>query len=117
VNDIKKTNDTNETIAKNIKEITRQIQNAFPETKIYLQSLYPVNQGTFDAYKISRKRISEINTLLHSYCINTNITYIDMFSRLIDETGRLRKEFTIEGLHLNATGYKFVAEILRPYVE
>ena len=116
VNDIKKTRDTNEKIAENIKEITLQLRRTFPETKIYVQSLYPVNQRPFDTYKISGKRISEINVLLQSFCLNEDITYIDMLSHLIDETGQLQEEFTIEGLHLNSIGYRFVSEILHQYI-
>lgn len=45
------------------------------------------------------------------------ITYIDMFSKLIDGDGKLRKEHTLEGLHLNAAGYRFVADALSPYMQ
>jgi lysophospholipase L1-like esterase len=121
-NDINKTSDTNEVIAGNIREIITQIKDAVPETKIYLQSLYPVNRNgknsnRIDIYKLNNKRISTINLLLESLCHDESIVYIDMFSPLTDDNGQLREDFTIEGLHLNAAGYGFVTEILRPYVE
>ncbi|MDR0323739.1 MAG: GDSL-type esterase/lipase family protein [Treponema sp.] len=116
VNDTKKTNDSNETIAENIREIVFSIKNSNQETVIYLQSLYPVNQSRFDPYKISNNRISEINLLLKSLCDDVNILYIDMFSHLVDEYGQLRKEYTVDGLHLNAAGYRYVANILHQYI-
>ena len=116
VNDTKKTKGGNEKIVENIKDIVLQLRNVFPESKIYVQSLYPVNQGSFDAYKICNKRILDINVLLQSFCLNENIAYIDMFSQLVDETGRLREDFTFDGLHLNSAGYRFVADILYPYL-
>jgi len=121
-NDINKTSDTNEVIAGHIGEIVNKIRGAVPETKIYLQSLYPVNRNgknsnRIDIYKLNNKRINAINLLLKSFCYDENIEYIDMFSLLTDANGQLREEFTIEGLHLNATGYRFVTENLRPYVE
>jgi len=121
-NDINKTSDTNEVIAENIGEIIRQIREKVPQTKIYLQSLYPVNRNgknsnRMDIYKLNNKRIIAVNKLLESFCKSENIIYIDMFSQLTDKNGQLYEEFTIEGLHLNAAGYRFIAEILRPYVE
>jgi lysophospholipase L1-like esterase len=106
-NDINKTNDSNETIVKNIEEIIRQLRNVFPDTKIYVQSLYPVNpngknSNRIDIFKLNNKRICAINVLLESFCLNEGITYIDMFSQLTDKYGQLRETFTIEGLHLNA---------------
>jgi lysophospholipase L1-like esterase len=121
-NDINKTGDANDVIAKHIMEIVNQIKETVPETKIHLQSLYPVNRNgknsnRIDIYKLNNKRISEINMLLKSLCYDENIEYIDMYSLLTDVNGQLREDFTIEGLHLNAAGYKFVTEILRHYIE
>jgi len=121
-NDINKTNDKDEVIAGNIKEIARKIRNVIPNTKIYIQSLYPVNpdgknSSRLDIGKITNERVSSINLLLKDFCDAEGYIYIDMFSRLIDTNGQLREEYTIEGLHLNAAGYRFVAQALRPYFE
>jgi len=121
-NDINKTSDSNEIITENIMEIIKHIKEKVPQTKIYLQSLYPVNRNgknsnRIDIYKLNNKRIGAINLLLESFCHNEGIVYIDMFSKLTDEKGQLREDFTIEGLHLNAAGYRFVTEMLRPYLE
>jgi len=120
-NDINKTNDLNEVIVGNIKDIIYQIRNVIPDTTVYLQSLYPVNpsgknSSRIDIFKLNNERISSINLLLENICNGEDIIYIDMFSQLTDKSGQLYEEFTIEGLHLNAAGYGFVAEALRPYV-
>lgn len=122
VNDINKTGETNEAIVENIREIIKRIRNVIPDVKIYVQSLYPVNKYGKNSrrthvFKLDNKRIIAINQLLESFCSSEHIVYIDMFSRLTDKNGELYEEFTIEGLHLNAAGYRFIAEILRPYVE
>ncbi len=121
-NDVNKTNDTNEVIVDNIKDIVRQIKTAIPDTTVYVQSLYPVNRNGKNSslvsiFKLTNERLSAINLLLESFCNSEGIAYIDMFSQLIDEKGQLREDFSIEGLHLNEAGYRFVAEVLRPYVE
>jgi lysophospholipase L1-like esterase len=55
--------------------------------------------------------------LQKSLCNDVNIMYIDMFSHLADEHGQLRKGYTVDGLHLNAAGYRFAAEVLHQYLE
>jgi len=121
-NDVNKTNNTNEVIVDNIKDIVRQLKTVIPNTTVYVQSLYPVNQSgknssRISIYKLTNERLSAINLLLRSFCGSEGIIYIDMFSQLIDEKGQLREEFSIEGLHLNEAGYRFVADVLRPYIE
>ena len=121
-NDVNKTNDSNEVIVDNIKDIVRHIKNGVPNAAIYVQSLYPVNRNGKNSSrivisKLTNERTSAINLMLESLCRSEDIVYIDMFSRLIDEKGQLREEFTIEGLHLNAAGYRFATEALRPYLE
>jgi len=121
-NDVNKTNDKNGVIVENIKDIVRQLRRVIPNTTVYVQSLYPVNRNgknssRISIFKLTNERLSAINLLLESFCNSEGIVYIDMFSQLIDEKGQLREEFSIEGLHLNEAGYRFVAEVLRPYVE
>jgi len=121
-NDVNKTSDKNEVIVENIKDIVRQLKTVTPNTTVYVQSLYPVNRNgknssRISIFKLTNKRLSAINLLLESFCSSEGIIYIDMFSQLVDEKGQLREEFSIEGLHLNEAGYRFVAEVLRPYVE
>jgi lysophospholipase L1-like esterase len=114
VNDIVKTNDTNETIASNIIKIVRRIKTINPGTTIYVQSLYPARPNI--SYNLPNERIRAINVLLESYCNDEEIIYIDVHSKLIDTAGQLREEFTVDKVHLNAVGYRYVAEILRPYI-
>ena len=43
--------------------------------------------------------------------------FLDVNRGLTDEKGRLKKEFTVEGIHMYANGYRVVLENLRPYLE
>ncbi|MCL1919364.1 MAG: GDSL-type esterase/lipase family protein [Peptococcaceae bacterium] len=120
-NDVNKTKDSHETIAQNIQDIISTIKTNAPETIIYVQSLYPVNRDSpksnpLEIGKLSNKRIVEINSLLASVCETEQVIYLDLFSHLVDDLGNLREEYTIEGLHLNAQGYKAVAELLRQHI-
>lgn len=42
--------------------------------------------------------------------------YIDINAKLKDNLGRLRAEFTIEGMHINEDGYRAIYEDIMAYV-
>ncbi|HIX76395.1 MAG TPA: lysophospholipase, partial [Candidatus Fusicatenibacter merdavium] len=42
--------------------------------------------------------------------------YIDVNTGLTDERGMLKKEFTIDGIHMYANGYRIVLENMKPYL-
>lgn len=89
---------------------------------IYLISLYPVNKKkSIFSFAFVRSRnnnnIKKINIDLLNYCNNHNITFINMYNHLIDTNDNLKKEYTVEGLHINFEGYKVITNILIPYLE
>jgi len=119
-NDFKYKN-TSENIVSSIIKILETIKNHLPDVKLYLISLYPINDKVKHYSKVftGRRKNSEIikiNSLLKTYCEYHEITYIDMYNHLIDENGNLIKEYTVEGLHINFEGYSKITEILLPYV-
>jgi len=110
------------TIVANIKEILTKLQAGIPNVQLYLISLYPVNAFAviFSAFFVRNRRnkdLQRINVELEAFCIENNIKYINVFDRLTDENGRLKKEYTVEGLHVSYDGYKVISEILEPYLK
>ena len=110
-------------IINNIIKIINNIKKKRPKTKIYIESIYPVN-NTNDS-KINHatvgirnnKRIIKLNKKIKAYCDKNNYTYIDVYSNLVDKDGNLKIEYTEEGLHLTNLGYLKVTKILYPYLE
>lgn len=110
-------------IINNITKIINNIKKKRPKTKIYIESIYPVN-NTNDS-KINHatvgirnnKRIIKLNKKIKAYCDKNNYTYIDVYSNLVDKDGNLKIEYTEEGLHLTDLGYLKVTKILYPYLE
>lgn len=100
-----------------------QIADSFPHAKVYISSLYPVNRGAhlfvskIVCIKETNKRVLAVNEALKARCEEKGYTYIDVYPHLTDAVGNLRKEFTMEGLHLTAEGYCVVADMYRPYIE
>ena len=62
--------------------------------------------------------ITKTNILIENIAIKKGLVFIDLTKTLADEnTGKLKKEFTNDGLHLTGNGYKAWIEKIRPYVE
>lgn len=123
VNDLAKNGDNAITDAyNNIVKIIEHLQRELPDTKINVVSLFPVNRKKsktatiFTMQARNNIRISNLNNKLNNYCYTNNITFIDIYTHLLDENKNLRKDFTIEGLHLNFNGYKAVSQVLFPYI-
>lgn len=111
-----------EYITKNIKKIVEQIKKKRPYTKIYIESLYPVNNTDdekVDKDKVKDRKnedIKKINNNLKEYCKKNNYTYINMYDELTDKDGNLKLDYTKEGLHMSDEGYKVVTKKLKKYI-
>lgn len=114
---------TSDDIAENIKKIIESIKQNTTNCKIYVESIYPINNT--DNEKIeksmvdnrSNTKIKEINKKIEEYTKDNDITYIDLYSKLEDEEGNLKLEYTKEGLHISEEGYKVITEELKKYMK
>lgn len=105
----------------NIIKIIEEIQINLPYCKLFVISLYPVNSKAFLYAKLmtgprKNKDILEINRLLEMFCNEQNIPFIDVHPFLTDQDGNLKKEYTIEGLHISFAGYLAITKVLTPYI-
>ncbi|MEG0025695.1 MAG: GDSL-type esterase/lipase family protein [Bacilli bacterium] len=108
---------SNDSILKNIKQIVANIDKK--NTKIYIESIYPINENkkNYFSYKNkTNKNIQKLNIKLKKYCTLNNIVYIDVYNELLDKKGNMALKYTKDGLHLTNEGYKKVTEILLPYI-
>lgn len=105
-----------EEVANNIEKIIDQIKENRPYAKIYVESILPINETM--RYKDGRdnKTIVETNNLIQKICTEKSISYIDIYSKLIDEEKRLNKKYTDDGLHLNSLGYVKMTNQIMPYL-
>jgi len=104
-----------EVIIKNYKRIVAVIREASPKTKIYFQSILPVNES-FEKLKGHYKRaneIPEINNFLREWTKEQGIGYVDLFSAMADENDRLKASYTWDGIHLTLEGYRKWVEVLK----
>lgn len=100
-----------------VMSIIRQVS---PSTRLYVQSLLPVDTSKGKWQRLSGKDsdIPTVNALLSDYCRANGITYIDLYSKFVRHgTYAMRRELTVDGLHLTRQGYKLWAFELRRYLQ
>lgn len=107
-NDIYQLNDENidEYVERYVKAVL-----AVPSLKTYLFCIFPRND--YDDYSTAvNKFIQILNRKIHEKLQGTDIVYLDVFNRLLQD-GRLNPELTLDDLHLNGKGYSILTEALK----
>lgn len=118
VNDISR-NVPSHLILKNYNKILQRIKSHTPHTKIYIQTLLPVN-NTFTRYPNhynKNEEIAAVNRGLKELAEKEKVELIDLHPHFLDYENRLCKKYTEEGLHLNSSGYLLWAKILTPFLK
>jgi lysophospholipase L1-like esterase len=118
VNDLSR-NMTPDQVADNYRKILERVKNESPRTKVYVESVLPVNPATGMALNHTNKtpQIMELNGKLKEMAAGFGYTYIDLFSVLADENNHLPRKCSIDGLHLTYEGYRLWVEAIKPYVK
>lgn len=104
-------------------EILTTIEEKVPGVKIYLMAYYPVNyeaatEQMKECLKIrTNEKINLANEEVKKLAAKHNQFYIDVNRNLKDEQGRLKAEYTIEGMHIREDGYRAIYEDVMRYVK
>ena len=113
---------TPEYVSNNIFSILETFLDKTPDTKIFIQTILPVNDkiyteenGFFPNHAVPlSKQILDINSLLKEKSMSRPFMLIDLHSAFIDDNGLLDEKFTTDGVHLSGSGYdnwvKFIHE-------
>ncbi|MGN0597576.1 MAG: GDSL-type esterase/lipase family protein [Ruminiclostridium sp.] len=107
----------------NYDKILTIIEENVPGVEIYLMAYYPVNyeaaaENMKECLKVrSNEKIILANKEVEKLAAKHKQHYIDINDNLKDDKGRLKAEYTIEGLHINETGYRAIFPQLLKYIE
>ncbi len=114
INDMKR-GTPQEVILNNHKRIIAKIKKASPATKVYVQSILPVNKKMLPASyeKLSNANILEMNVQLKSICEAQGLTYVNLHEVFAGVDGELKGELSIDGLHLKSAAYILWAGYLK----
>lgn len=118
-NDIGKDIPQKETLD-NVEAVMQAIMRDFPVTKINLISVLPVSQEERYKQKVYVRTNEKIQALNQAYRelaqAYHQVSYVDVYSSLLDEVGQLAEAYTTDGLHLSVAGYCILARALQEIV-
>lgn len=83
--------------------------------RVVFSSVLPVHDYTPQGAEFSSQRpadrILALNTWLKDYCAKNKIVYLDYFTPMVDEKGKLKRDLAEDGLHPNDAGYKIMVPL------
>lgn len=101
--------------------ILNAIEANVPGVQIFLLAYYPVNPEAADNPWMKQvfqhrtnERIRAASEGVKALAEKHNARFLDLNAGITDENGNLKAEYTIEGMHMYADGYKPVLDALLP---
>ena len=111
---------TADSIARATGELVHKIRERSPQTKVYVQSMLPINYKTYQRYKAMKDKeqvIRDVNKFLKPIVEAEGAVWINLYDSFADEEGNLHVDWTNDGLHITAPGYLKWREIILPYIK
>jgi lysophospholipase L1-like esterase len=107
------TNDINKKIpyqyiVNNYRRIIDQVKTLSPRTRIFVQSVFPINNQLIGRqyYSGTNEEIMRLNSALKQLSSEAGVAYLDIYDALLDASGQLDTKYTYDGLHLSGMGYQ-----------
>lgn len=111
-----------EQIMDNYDKIITMIEEKLPGVAIYMMAYYPINyEAATEEMKPgllirTNEKIRAANEQVKKLAEKHGQKYIDVNAPLTDEQGRLKAEYTIEGMHIKPEGYRAIFGDVMRYV-
>jgi lysophospholipase L1-like esterase len=107
-------NDSAAQIAEGVEAIVKTIRMKSPTTKVMLLAVFPRGQQPGTPV---RAKIDEINKTISKLDDGTNVRYLDIGKKFLQDDGALSKEIMYDFLHLTARGYEIWGEAITPLLK
>lgn len=107
-----------DSVVKNIMLIADYVRKEIPATRLFIQSVLPVNAvyKKFGTHTSKSVQINTVNVLLQQKADEHHYTYINLHDAFCDADGKLDARLTNDGLHLRGEGYLLWKHLVYPYV-
>jgi lysophospholipase L1-like esterase len=104
-------------IMQNYKAIIDKIIGDSPKTKIYIQSVLPVNDsyGKFKEHMKFARNILSFNKKIEKLALDNQQIYINLYDSFL-LNNKLKPEYTNNGLHLTGKGYLLWKKLIEQYI-
>lgn len=103
-------------IVSNYRRILEKIKMQTPETKVFIQSILPLNNRKSQeklGLRLDNEKVTSVNANLKDLAQEFSFYYIDLFFAFCDEENALNSRYTTDGIHLNGNGYLLWKEIIK----
>ncbi len=112
INDLGRLEKPGDIVARH-QEIWTELGRRTPRTRLCVISLLPVDQ---ELHSGRNQAIRSLNHSLGRAAEARGLVFIDLYTPLSDDEGRLRREFTTDGVHLTRPAYEVWRRALEPHV-
>lgn len=108
-----------DTILKNYNDILSGIKTKLPFAMVYTMSILPINNDvpSYIDVKKSTERILSINEEIKEMASNYSYQYMDLFSLVKDDNNHLKKEYSLDGIHLSEQGFVTWTNLIKPELQ
>lgn len=83
------------------------------DVEVYVQTIMPVREPS----KVNNERIRKANEIIAVLAKKYDFHLIDTYSVMVDDDGKLKEEYSRDGVHLTSAGYEQWYAELREYFE
>lgn len=96
-----------DSVIKNIITVADYLKQVTPATKLYIQSILPVNNefGKFGGHTSKAEQIKQVNEKLLKESPVHQYSFIDLYPLFCNSEGKLDTKYSNDGLHLTGEGY------------
>ena len=107
-----------DSIARAMEKLIVLIKTRSPRTKIYLQSMLPFNNEVrlWRLLKDREQVVVDGNRALQQVARRQGVTWIDLYPLFVDDHGRLKAQYTNDGLHLLGPAYLIWRDAIKRYM-
>ncbi|MEN7547269.1 GDSL-type esterase/lipase family protein [Rapidithrix thailandica] len=104
-----------EVIFENYTQIIHRLKKALPKTRIYVQSILPLNDTLlkYDYLKNKNALVNQLNEKLQQLAVEEQLVYINLHEEFADENGALKQAWTLDGIHLKPVVYTYWVSYLQ----
>jgi lysophospholipase L1-like esterase len=102
-------------VLQNYKLILDTFQKKAPNTKVYVQSLLPIDNTNFNV-TLDNSTLSEFNQQLEQLVEDYPYQYINLYPHFLNPDNQLDLQYTSDGVHLNGRGYLVWRNQIEKYI-
>lgn len=100
--------------------LVEKLEAACPNAVIYLYSITPLtaNSSAAASIGVDNSNVISFNEYLRGMSSELGVVYLDIFSKMIDNTGALRSDYNeYDGMHISAPTYDLILSYTQRYIQ